>query len=106
MDQNIKRFQQSSTLLHLPKVDAEQLSKMILDTVAKYADDVPQPPGSMYIRPTHIGTEASIGKAAAPSATSMMYVILSPVGDYFSGGAKRCVYFWMKQACAVHRTWV
>jgi len=88
MDQNIKRFQQSSTLLHLPKVDAEQLSKMILDTVAKYADDVPQPPGSMYIRPTHIGTEASIGKAAAPSATSMMYVILSPVGDYFSGGAK------------------
>lgn len=88
MDQNIKRFQQSSELLHLPKVDADQLSKMILDVVAQYASEVPAPPGSMYIRPTHIGTEASIGKAAAPSATSMMYVLLSPVGDYFAGGAK------------------
>jgi branched-chain amino acid aminotransferase len=42
----------------------------------------------MYIRPTHIGTEPSIGKAAAPSATSLLYVLLSPVGDYFAGGAK------------------
>lgn len=43
----------------------------------------------MYIRPTHIGTEPAIGKAASPSKTSMMYVLLSPVGDYFSGGARK-----------------
>lgn len=42
----------------------------------------------MYIRPTHIGTEAAIGKAAAPSTSSMLYVLISPVGDYFAGGAK------------------
>jgi branched-chain amino acid aminotransferase len=88
MDQNIKRFAQSAKLLSLPEIDPAQVEKMILDIVAQYADDVPQPPGSMYIRPTHIGTEASIGKAAAPSMTSILYVLLSPVGDYFTGGAK------------------
>ena len=88
MDQNINRFEQSSQLLNLPKIDTKQVETMILDIVAQYADDVPEPPGSMYIRPTHVGTEASIGKAAAPSLTSMLYVLLSPVGDYFAGGAK------------------
>jgi branched-chain amino acid aminotransferase len=88
MDQNIKRFKQSSELLSLPAINTSQISSMITELVAKYADQTPEPPGSMYIRPTHIGTEASIGKAAAPSLTSMMYVLLSPVGDYFAGGLK------------------
>jgi len=88
MDRNVNRLQQSSELLSLPKVDSTMLSKMILDIVKHYAAEVPTPPGSMYIRPTHIGTEASIGKAAAPSLESMLYVLLSPVGDYFAGGAK------------------
>ena len=88
MDQNIARFAQSSELLSLPAVNKRQVSDMILNIVGQYAADVPEPPGSMYIRPTHVGTEASIGKAAAPSLTSMLYVLLSPVGDYFAGGAK------------------
>ncbi|WP_421850406.1 branched-chain amino acid aminotransferase [Marinomonas sp.] len=88
MDQNIKRLAQSSRLLSLPILDEAQVSKMIIDAVAEFATDVPEPPGSMYIRPTHIGTEAAVGKAAAPTATSMLYVLLSPVGDYFTGGAK------------------
>lgn len=88
MDQNIKRFKQSSELLSLPAIDTEQVSSMITDLLAKYANDTPEPPGSMYIRPTHIGSEASIGKAAAPSLNSMLYVLLSPVGDYFAGGLK------------------
>ncbi|MGO4894136.1 branched-chain amino acid aminotransferase [Flavobacterium sp. W21_SRS_FM6] len=88
MDQNVKRFAQSSRFLSLPAIDESQVSQMILDIVAQYAADVPEPPGSMYIRPTHIGTEGAIGKAAAPTATSMLYVLLSPVGDYFTAGAK------------------
>lgn len=88
MDQNIARFAQSSQLLSLPTVNKQQVSDMILSIVGQYANDVPEPPGSMYIRPTHMGTEASIGKAAAPSLSSMLYVLLSPVGDYFAGGAK------------------
>ncbi|GAB3482011.1 branched-chain amino acid aminotransferase [Marinomonas epiphytica] len=88
MDQNIKRFAQSSRLLSLPEVNEEQVAQMIKDAVLEYAADVPAPPGSMYIRPTHIGTEAAIGKAAAPTTDSLLYVLLSPVGDYFTGGAK------------------
>jgi len=88
MDANIQRMAQSTELLSLPEINKEQLGQMIKDTVGLYADDVPNPPGSMYIRPTHIGTEPAIGKAAAPSETSALYVLLSPVGDYFTGGAK------------------
>ncbi|KKO48105.1 branched-chain amino acid aminotransferase [Arsukibacterium sp. MJ3] len=88
MDKNVARLIQSSELLSLPKPDAAILRQMIIDIVNQYASDVPEPPGSMYIRPTHIGTEAAIGKASAPTASSMLYVLLSPVGDYFAGGTK------------------
>lgn len=88
IDRNIARLAQSSELLALPKVDTAMLQKMILDVVGRFASEVPEPPGSMYIRPTHIGTEAAIGKAAAPTVESLLYVLLSPVGDYFAGGDK------------------
>ena len=87
MDRNIARMQQSSELLHLPPFSTELLENMILNSLADVAADVPAPPGSMYIRPTHIGTEAAIGKAASPSQSSMLYVLLSQVGDYFVGGS-------------------
>jgi branched-chain amino acid aminotransferase len=87
MDANIARMKQSSKLLNLPDFDESMLEQMIKDIVKEYADETPTPPGSMYIRPTHIGTEAAIGKAAAPSMSSLLYVLLSPVGDYFAGGA-------------------
>lgn len=88
MDANIERMAQSSRLLNLPAIDKAQLKQMIVDVVARFKDDVPQTPGSMYIRPTHLGTEAAIGKAAAPTDSSLLYVLLSPVGDYFAGGGK------------------
>ncbi|WP_027858059.1 branched-chain amino acid aminotransferase [Marinobacterium jannaschii] len=88
MDQNVERLAQSSQLLALPEIDKAATSRMITDIVGRFKDEVPAPPGSMYIRPTHIGTEPAIGKAAAPTATSCQYVLLSPVGDYFAGGDK------------------
>ena len=86
MDQNIERFSQSSELLYLPKLDLELTEKMIVSIVDQYRSEVPAPPASMYIRPTHIGTEPAIGKAAEPSDTSLLFILLSPVGDYFVGG--------------------
>ncbi|WP_286236601.1 branched-chain amino acid aminotransferase [Neptuniibacter halophilus] len=86
IDRNVARMAQSARLLALPELDEEMVSKMILDTVKRFAADVPAPPGSMYIRPTLFGTEPAIGKAAAPSETACFYVLLSPVGDYFAGG--------------------
>ena len=88
MDANVQRMAQSTNLLFLPEINQDQLSEMIKEIVGLYLDDVPEAPGSMYIRPTHIGNEASIGKAAVSSETSLLYVLLSPVGDYFSGGVK------------------
>lgn len=85
-DMNIDRFAQSSRLLCLPTIDTDHTKGLIFDVLRRFADEVPAPPASMYIRPTHIGTEAAIGKAAEPTATSLQYVLLSPVGDYFSGG--------------------
>ena len=87
MDQNIKRFAQSSRLISLPEIDESVTAQMILDVAGKYRDQVPEAPGSMYIRPTHIGTEASIGKAAGASMESCQFVLLSPVGEYFASGA-------------------
>ncbi|WP_417226712.1 branched-chain amino acid aminotransferase [Amphritea sp.] len=86
MDRNIARFTQSSELLALPAIDKAATEQMIIDIVSRYKDEVPEPPGSMYIRPTHFGTEPAIGKAASPSVTSCQYILLSPVGDYFAGG--------------------
>jgi len=88
MDANIRRMEQSTQLLNLPAFDQAQLRDMIIEGVRRFADQVPEAPGSMYIRPTHIGTDAAIGKAAAPSENSLLYVLLSPVGDYFAGGGK------------------
>ena len=85
-NKNIDRFADSSALLQLPEVDKGQVEQMILDVVTHYAADTPEPPGSMYIRPTHIGTDPAIGAAAAGSKTSLLYILLSPVGEYFSGG--------------------
>ena len=51
MDKNVARMAQSSELLALPKVDQAMLGDMITSMVRHFADDVPNPPGSMYIRP-------------------------------------------------------
>ena len=41
---------------------------------------------SLYIRPTLIGTEGQLG--VAPAHEAELFVILSPVGPYFSTGVK------------------
>merc|ERR1719369_1847276 len=41
---------------------------------------------SLYIRPTMIGVEPTLG--VAPASEAELFVILSPVGPYFSSGVK------------------
>ena len=88
LDRHIERMQQSAHLLYLPAPDKELLERMIIEVVLEARDAIPQPPGSLYLRPTLIGTEANIGAAAAPSKEALLYVLASPVGDYFSGGIR------------------
>ena len=87
-DRNVARFARSAELLCLPPIEPAHTRALIDLALERFAADVPAPPASMYVRPTHVGTEAAIGKAAAPSATSLQYVLLSPVGDYFAGGER------------------
>ena len=61
---------------------------MVIDLVKAQVDDIPAPPSSLYLRPTLIGTLPNIGAAASPSTEALLYVLASPVGDYFAGGAR------------------
>jgi len=86
LDRHIERIRKSAELLCLPAPDPEQLAAMVCDLVAMCRAQIPPAPGALYIRPTLIGTEANIGAAGRPASEACLYVLLSPVGDYFSGG--------------------
>ncbi len=85
---HVGRMQKSAASLRLPVPDADLLAGMVTGLVARHIDDIPEPPSSLYLRPTLIGTLENIGAAASPSSTALLYVLASPVGDYFTGGAR------------------
>lgn len=83
LDDNVERFEKSAACLHIPFPGKSVVKSMILDAVKQFKDDVPEAPGTLYIRPTLMGTQPCIGSAAAPSNEACYFVLLSPVGDYF-----------------------
>ena len=83
MDRHAQRMATSAGLLCLPVPPVELLTTMVRHVVAANRDDVPPPPGALYLRPVLIGTDENIGAAAHPSSTALLYVVASPVGDYF-----------------------
>ncbi len=85
---HIARMQKSAASLRLPIPDADLLADMVIDLVRAQIDDIPAPPSSLYLRPTLIGTLPNIGAAASPSTEALLYVLASPVGNYFAGGAR------------------
>jgi len=87
LSDHVARMQKSAASLRLPIPDAKILSAMVVELVAAHVDDIPEPPGSLYLRPTLIGTLENIGAAAAPSSEATLFVLASPVGDYFASGA-------------------
>ncbi len=87
-DAHVERMRRSAAILHLPVPPEDMLSEMIRSVVEANLDQVPPAPGSLYIRPTLLGTEPNIGAAASPSKQALLYVLVSPVGDYFSGGVR------------------
>src|SRR5690606_5269322 len=85
-NRHAQRMATSAGILRLPVPGVELIESMIHDTVAANRDVVPMSPGSLYLRPTLIGTEPNIGAAAVPSKEALLFVLASPVGDYFQGG--------------------
>jgi len=87
-DRNIERFRNSASALCLPVPSHKMLEAMIENVVLSVLDAIPDAPGSLYIRPTLIGTEPNIGAAGRSSHEAILYVLTAPVGDYFEGGLR------------------
>ena len=87
-DDHARRMVQSVERLYITPPTVELVKQMIVDAVEANAAHTPDAPGSLYIRPTLIGTLRNIGAAASPSDSAILYVITSPVGDYFAGGIR------------------
>ena len=87
-DAHVARMRQSAEVLCLPVPPTDMLSRMIAEVTKVSEAEVPAAPGSLYLRPTLVGTEENVGAAAAPSASALLFVLAGPVGDYFSGGIR------------------
>ncbi|ODH26747.1 branched-chain amino acid aminotransferase [Paracoccidioides brasiliensis] len=86
-DKNMERLNKSSKRIALPTVDGDVVIKLISELVKLDSRFIPQARGySLYLRPTMIGTQESLGVTAPNSA--MFFVIASPVGPYFPTGFK------------------
>ncbi|MFK7800052.1 MAG: branched-chain amino acid aminotransferase [Anaerolineae bacterium] len=85
IDQNIKRFNRSAVRMELPQMDEEEHLDAIVSLMTFDKDWVPSAPDStLYIRPTLVSSENSIGSLNANEA--LFFVLLSPVDPYFSNG--------------------
>merc|ERR1719481_1711908 len=84
----MRRMNMTAERSCLPTFDSQQLLECIRKLVLLDKDWVPKVQNSsLYIRPTIIGTEPTLGLGPANQAT--LFVILSPVGAYF--GASKSV---------------
>ena len=88
LDRHIERMQQSARQLVLPEPDPKLVRAMVLALVDRSRAEVPESPGSLYVRPLLFGTTANIGAAATPADQATLVVMASPVWDYFAGGMK------------------
>lgn len=86
-DMNMARLARSGARIALPQFDGPELIKAISEFVKTDADWIPEGKGySLYIRPTFIGTQKTLG--IGPVGSALLYVIASPVGPYYPQGFK------------------
>ena len=84
---NLDRFSRSSARSALPSFDKEELFKCLKKLVSVEKDWIPKSTSaSLYIRPTFIGTEPTLGVSATNQAK--LFIITSPTGPYFPTGFK------------------
>ncbi|XP_048682985.1 branched-chain-amino-acid aminotransferase, cytosolic isoform X3 [Caretta caretta] len=90
---NMDRMLRSAARATLPCFDKEELLECIRKLVEVEKEWVPHSTSaSLYIRPTLIGTEPSLGVKKPTKA--LLYVILSPVGPYFASGSFNPISLW------------
>lgn len=82
-ERHVARLRRSAELVCLPVPEADLVLDALTRLVRANLAAVPEPPGALYLRPVLLGTDADIGAAGAPSREALLYVLASPVGDYF-----------------------
>jgi branched-chain amino acid aminotransferase len=80
-EMNAKRFDVSAARMGMPPVGEPLFMEAVHRLVDVDRGFVPQPPGTIYIRPTMIGTEACLGVRS--STEFIFFVITLPSGGYF-----------------------
>ncbi|KAF8139930.1 aminotransferase [Boletus edulis] len=86
-DMNMKRMNDSAERLALPTFNGDALIECMRQLISLERDWIPKEPGhSLYIRPTMIGTNGTLG--VQPPTEALLFVICSPVGPYYPQGFK------------------
>lgn len=86
-DMNMARMNKSSARIALPTFDPATMITLIAKFAALEERFIPSARGySLYLRPTMIGTQRTLG--VGPPGSALFYVIASPVGPYYPTGFK------------------
>ncbi|KAK0707477.1 branched-chain amino acid aminotransferase [Lasiosphaeris hirsuta] len=86
-DKNMTRFNTSAARIALPTFEPRALTELISKFVQLESRFIPEQRGySLYLRPTMIGTQKTLG--VGPPGSALLYVIASPVGPYYPTGFK------------------
>ncbi|KAK0628913.1 aminotransferase [Bombardia bombarda] len=86
-DRNMSRFNKSAARIALPTFSPAALTELIATFTKLESRFIPDARGySLYLRPTLIGTQRTLG--VGPPGSALLYVIASPVGPYYPTGFK------------------
>ena len=84
-DKNMARLNRSSVRIALPNFTGKAFIDLIAKFVAMEERFIPAARGySLYLRPTMIGTQRTLG--IGPPGSALLYMIASPVGPYYPTG--------------------
>ncbi|KAK8919631.1 Branched-chain-amino-acid aminotransferase, cytosolic [Metarhizium anisopliae] len=86
-DMNMARLNKSASRIALPTFEPTSFIELISKLVNLDSRFIPNQRGySLYLRPTMIGTQKTLG--VGPPGSALLYVIASPVGPYYPTGFK------------------
>ena len=80
-DANARRLNKSAEVLDMPALPEDLFIEATRRLVAVERSYVPRAPGSLYIRPAMVATEACLGVASAKEY--VFYIVALPTGSYF-----------------------
>lgn len=84
---NMARLNNSSARIALPNFDGPAMIELIAKFAALEERFIPSQKGySLYLRPTMIGTQRTLG--VGPPGSALFFLIASPVGPYYPTGFK------------------